>query len=64
MKFLKRCGAGKRGELNDGGWELMPENASLCDNKELVKRLVDKCGLSPEFIEKLEDGVTVFYSWW
>ena len=54
----------QRGDLNDEGWEMLPENGSLCDDKELVKRLVAKGGLSPEFIEKWEDGAAVFYSWW
>ena len=54
----------QRGGLNDEGFEMLPENGSLCDDKELVRRLVEKGGLSPEFIEKWEDGVTVFFNWW
>jgi len=54
----------QRGDLSDEGWEMLPENGSLCDDKEIVKRLVEKGGLSPEFIEKWEDGAAVFYSWW
>lgn len=69
-EWSKRCAftltdlAYQRGGLNETGWELLPENCTLCDDKELVHRLVDKGGLSREFIEKWEDGVTVFYVWW
>ena len=62
--FVLTEAAYQRGDLNDEGFEMLPENGSLCDDKELVRRLVEKGGLSPEFIEKWEDGVTVFYNWW
>ena len=62
--FVLTDAAYQRGGLNDEGFEMLPENGSLCDDKELVRRLVEKGGLSPEFIEKWEDGVTVFFNWW
>jgi hypothetical protein len=54
----------QRKGLNDEGWELLPENDALCDDKELVRQLAEQGGLSAEFLDNWIDGCTVFHAWW
>lgn len=57
----------QRNELNDRGWELLPDpdnEPGLLDDKERVRLMTEEGGLSKEFIEKWEDGQTIFDAWW
>lgn len=49
--------------LVDEGWKYLPDNCVLCDDKDLVKKLV-KNGLDSSFIDKWVDGETVIEAWW
>lgn len=56
----------QREGLNERGWELLPDpdkEPALSDDKERVRLMTEEGGLSKEFIEKWEDGQTIFNGW-
>lgn len=60
---LKEVAYQRKG-LNDYGWELLPPNCSDTDDFKVVEALVQYGGLSEEFIDKWEEGRTIFHPWW
>lgn len=56
----------QRKGLNEIGWEMLEKigNCVNCDNKEIVKEMVEKGNLSEDFIKNWIDGETVFVAWW
>lgn len=54
----------QRRGLNDTGWDLLPENCCYCDDKNLIRQMTERGGLSKSFIDEWIDGETVFRPWW
>ena len=49
--------------ISEDGWNLLPENCELVDDKERIEELTHH-GLDKEFIEKWVDDKTIFEAWW
>jgi len=56
----------QRKGLNGFGWDIINGigNSAYCDDKEKVRRLVLRGGLSQDFLDGWIDGETVFCAWW
>lgn len=54
----------QRKGLTDAGWDALPENCSYCGDERVIETLCKTGGLSEKFLEKWENGKTVFCPWW
>lgn len=53
----------QRKGITSEGWDYLPENSVYCFDADVVKRLTEH-GLSTNFLDNWEDGVTAFYPNW
>lgn len=53
----------QRNGISEKGMTILPQKNEYCDKKEVVANLINE-GLFQEFIDKWEDGETVFATWW
>lgn len=54
----------QRKHISEHGWDLMPENCSFYDNKNVIRKLCEEGGLDDDFMRLWVDGKTVFHPWW
>lgn len=49
--------------IDDGGWDMLPDNCQYCDNRERIKEMVDAKYLYPDFLKNWTDN-SVLWAWW
>ena len=54
----------QRGDLNDDGLYMLPENCTYCDSIQTVKELIARGGLDQSFIDEWIPEETVLWAWW